>query len=98
MIGDRTLVIVNGPSLLGANFRLMIRCFRFLASSHTLSPLAKGLKPLWERKDMTCRASSWAVRASLQVAERVFRRDSTAGMEVSEMTEGRAQDSYPIMR
>ena len=54
MIGDRTLVIVNGPFLLGANFGLMIRCFRFLASSHTLSPLMKGLKPLREREDITC--------------------------------------------
>ena len=55
---DKTLVIVNGPSLLGANFGLMMRRFRFLASSHTLSPLANGLKPLREREDMTCRANS----------------------------------------
>ena len=50
--------MVNSPSLLGANFGLMIRCFRFLASSHTLSPLVKGLKPLQEWEDMTCQASS----------------------------------------
>ena len=90
--------MVNSPSHLGANFGLMIRRFRFLASSQTLSPLTKGLKPLWEREDMTCRASSWVVRASLRAAERVFRRDSTVGMEVSVITEGRAWDSYPIMR
>ena len=57
-MGDKTFVMVNGPSHLGANFRLIIRCFRFLASNQTLSPLTKGLKPLQERKDMTCRASS----------------------------------------
>ena len=57
-MGDKTFVMVNGPSHLGANFRLIIRCFRFLASNQTLSPLTKGLKPLRERKDMTCRASS----------------------------------------
>ena len=54
MIEDKTLVMVNGPFLLGANFGLMIRCFRFLASNHTLSPLAKDLKPLWEQEVMTC--------------------------------------------
>ena len=58
MIGDRTLVIVNGPSLFGVNFGLTMRHFRFLASNQTLSPLMKGLKPLREREDMTCQASS----------------------------------------
>ena len=90
--------MVNGPSCLGANFGLMVRCFRFLASSQTLSPLTKGLKPFQEREDMTCQASSWVVRASLRAAERVFRRDSTVGMEVLAITEGRAQGSYSIMR
>ena len=45
-MGDKTFVMVNGPSLLGANLGLIIRCFRFLVSSHTLSPFVKGLKPL----------------------------------------------------
>ena len=58
MIGDRTLVIVKGPSRLGANFGLTMRRFRFQASSQTLSPLVKGLKPRRERELMTCRASS----------------------------------------
>ena len=98
MIGDRTLVIVNGPSRLGANFGLTISRFRFRASSQTLSPLTKGLKPLREREAIVCRASSWAARASLRAAERVLRRVSTAGIEVSEITEGRARGSYPIMR
>ena len=98
MIGDKTFMMVNGPSHLGANFGLIIRHFRFLASSQTLSPLTKGLKPLRDREDMTCWASSWATRASLRAAERVFRRDSTVGMEVSAITKGRARGSYPIMR
>ena len=58
MMGDKTLVIVNSPSHLGVNFGLMIRRFRFWASSQTLSPLANSLKPLWEREFITCRASS----------------------------------------
>ena len=58
MIGDKTLVIVKGPSRLGANFGLMMRRFRFRASSQTLSPLTKGLKPHRERELMTCRTSS----------------------------------------
>ena len=45
-MGDKTFVIVNGPSRLGVNFRLVMRHFKFRASSQTLSPLAKGLKPL----------------------------------------------------
>ena len=61
-MGDKTFVIVNGPSLLDVNFGLMIMHFRLLASSHTLSPLMKGLKPFQEREDMTCQANSWAAR------------------------------------
>ena len=57
-MGDKTLVIVKGPSRLGANFGLMIRHFRFRASSQTLSPLTKGLKLRREHELMTCRASS----------------------------------------
>ena len=45
MIGERTLVIMKNPSLLGANFELVIEHFKFLASNHTLSPFLKGLKP-----------------------------------------------------
>ena len=58
MIGDKTLVIVKGPSRLGANFGLIMRCFRFRASSQTLSPLTKGLKPRRELELITCHASS----------------------------------------
>ena len=57
-MGDKTFVMVNGPSLLGVNLGLIMRHFRFLASSHTLFPFAKGLKPLQEREDMTCHTNS----------------------------------------
>ena len=36
-------------------------------------------------------------RASLQMTERVFRQVSMAGIEAPEITEGRAQGSYPSM-
>ena len=42
MISDRTLMIVKGPSCLGANFGWEMEHLRFLASNQTLSPLAKG--------------------------------------------------------
>ena len=58
MIGDRTLVMVKGPSRFGANFGLMMRCFKFLASSHTLSPSLNGVKEQWVRAAITCQASS----------------------------------------
>ena len=98
MIGDRTLVMVKGPSLFGANLGLVMEHFRFLASSQTLSPFSKGLKLQWFLDNMTWRASSCEARASLQAALRVFRWSSTAGIEVLEMTVGRARGSYPIMR
>ena len=98
MIKERTLVIVKGPSLLGANFRLAMECFRFLASNHTLSPFLKGLKPWQFLEDMTWWASSWAARVSSLAVLRDFRWVSTVGIEVSGMTVGRAQGLYPIMR
>ena len=45
MRGDKTLVIKNGPSLLEVNLGLEICHFRFLASSHTLSPFLNGVNP-----------------------------------------------------
>ena len=98
MIRERTLVIVKGPSLLGVNFGLVMERFRFLAFNHTLSPFSKGLKPWQFLEDLTWWASSWAARASSLAALRDFRWVSTAGIEVSGMTVGRAWGSYPIMR
>ena len=98
MIRDRTLVMAKGPSLFGVNLGLVTECFRFLASSQTLSPFSKGLKPRQFLDDMTCRASLCEARASSWAALRVFRQSSTVEIEVSEMTVGRAWGSYPIMR
>ena len=53
MIGDRTLMMVKGPSHLGMNFGLTIECLRFLASNQTLSPLANGVNPWLLHEDMT---------------------------------------------
>ena len=44
MIGDRTFVIVKGPSCFGVNFGLITEHLRFLASSQTLSPSLNGEK------------------------------------------------------
>ena len=43
-MGDKTFVMVNGPSHLGANFGLEITHLRFLTSSDTLSPSLNGVK------------------------------------------------------
>ena len=96
--GERTLMIVKGPSHFGVNFGLAIEHLRFLASSPTLLPLAKGVNPRLFCEDMTWRVSSCAARASSQAVMRDFRRDSTVGIEESEIKEGRARGSYPIMR
>ena len=42
-MGDKTLVMVKGPSLFGANFGLVTECFKFCASSQTFSPFLKGM-------------------------------------------------------
>ena len=42
-MGDKTLVMVKGPSLLGANFGLVTEHFRFHTSNQTFSPLLKGM-------------------------------------------------------
>ena len=90
MIGDKTLMIVKGPSRFGANLGFTMERLRFLASNQTLSPLAKGVNPQLLHEDMTWQVSSCVTRD--------FRQDSTVGMEESEIKEGRAQGSYPIMR
>ena len=43
MMEDKILVMRKRPSLLGANFGLVIEHFRFHASSQTLSPFLKGM-------------------------------------------------------
>ena len=85
--------MVKGPSCLGVNFRLITDHLRFLALSQTLSPSLNGKKDCHVLAAMTWQASSCAARASSRVAERAFRQDSTAGIMVSEITEGRAWGS-----
>ena len=94
MIGDRTSVMVKGPSLLGANFGLAMFRFRFRASNHTFSPFLNGMKRRLVLATIVCLASSWATRAS----RRAFRCSSTAGSWEDGRTFGRGTDSYPIMR
>ena len=90
--------MVKGLSHLGANFRLIAECLRFLASNQTLSLSLNGEKELWVRAAMTWWASSCVTKALSRAVERAFRRVSTAGIEVLEITKGRARGSYPIMR
>ena len=85
--------MVKGPSHLGANFELITDRLRFLASSQTLSPSLNGEKDHCVLAAMTWRASSCAARALSRAVERAFRRDLTAGIVVSEITEGRAWGS-----
>ena len=79
MIGDRTFVMVKGPSHFGANFRLTTDRLRFLALSQTLSPSLNGEKEHRVWAAMTWWASSCAAKASSQAVERVFKRDSMWG-------------------
>ena len=62
-MGDKTLVMIKGPSHLGVNFRLVIQCFRCHTSSQTLSPFLKGTNLCQVRVAMICWANSWAARA-----------------------------------
>jgi hypothetical protein len=73
MIGDKTLVMVKGPSCFGANLGFEMRHLRLRASNQTLSPLVNGVKECRVHDAMTWWASSWAARASLCAAERVLR-------------------------
>ena len=90
MIGDRALTIVKSPSHLGVNLGFVIEHLRFLASSQTLSPLAKRVNPQLLYEDMTWQVSSWAARTSSHVVTRDLRCISTARIEESEIREGRA--------
>ena len=98
MIGDKTLVIVKGPSLFGGNFGLVTKHFRFHASNQTFSPFLKGMNLCRVWAAITCRASSRAARTLLRAAIRFLSLVSTAGMAEFWMTEGRTWGSYLIMR
>ena len=63
MIGDRTFIMVKGPSHLGVNFGLTMEYLRFLASSHILSLSLKGVKERQVWAAMTWLVSSCAAKA-----------------------------------
>jgi hypothetical protein len=54
VIGDKTSIMVKGPSYLVPSFGEARERQRFLALSQTLSPFVKGLKVLVERAFMIC--------------------------------------------
>ena len=69
-MGERTSVIVKGPSHLVANLEFGRACFRCCPSSHTLDPFLKGWKLHQVLLFIVCLARSWAVRASFLRARR----------------------------
>ena len=64
MMGDKTLVMIKGPSCLGANFELVIEHFKFHAFNQTLFSFFKGMNFCQVRVAMTCQANLCAARAS----------------------------------
>ena len=55
MIGDRTFMMVKGPSHLGVNFGLTMEHLRFLASNQTLSPSLNGKKEQCVQPRLHCK-------------------------------------------
>ena len=53
-MGDKTLVMVKGPSLFEANFGLISEHFKFHASSQTFSPFLKGMNLCQVWAAITC--------------------------------------------
>ena len=79
-MGDKTLVMVKGLSLFGANFGLVTERFKFRASSQTFSPFLKGVNFCRVWAAIICRANLWAARALFRAAVRFLSLVSTAGM------------------
>ena len=97
-MGDKTLVMVKGPSLFGVNFGLVTEHFKFHASSQTFSPFLKGMNLCRMRAAITCQANSWATRASFRAAVRFLSLVSTAEMIEFWIMEDRVWGLYSIMR
>ena len=91
-------MILKGPSLFVVNFGLMMFLLRFLASSHTLSPVMKGVNLDCIQLFMVCLASSWAAEASFLALMSSSSHLSMAGRLVLLVILGSACGSYPIMR
>ena len=79
-MGDKTLVMVKGPSHLGANLRLITCHLRFLTSSQTLYiSFAEGSETLTGVWGHDYLASSWVASASLWAGDSCWRWVSIAG-------------------
>ena len=98
MTGERTLVIVNGPSHLAVNLGFGREHLRCCPSSHTLDPFLNSWKFCQILLFIVCLVRSWVVRTSFCMVRREFKWSWTAGIEISEMIVERAQGSYPIIR
>ena len=92
------MVTLKGPSLLAVNLGLMTFLLRFLASSHTFSPVIKGVDLDWMQLFMVCLASSWAVEASFLALTSSLSHLSMVGRSVLLVMSGSACGSYPMMR
>ena len=82
MIGDRTWEISKGPWHLRASFLLEYCRWRFVASSHTLSPTFHGEKVLVSCSLMIHWADSWVAKASFLASSKVIKRFSSVGRKV----------------
>ena len=79
MTGERTFVIVNGPSRLVANLGFGRAHFKCHPSSHTLDPFSKGWKFCQVLLFMVCLVRSWAAKASSLKVRRACRQSWTVG-------------------
>ena len=91
-------MVLKGPSLFVVNFGLTMFPLRFLASSHTLSPVMIGVNLDWIRLFMVCLASSWAAEASFLALMSSSSYFSTVGRLVLLVILGSACGLYPMMR
>ena len=90
-------MILKGPSRLGANLGSTMFLQRFLASSHTLSPISKVVVFPLIRFFISWQASLWAACASSCALTSSLSLFSTAGRLVLFEMSGSAWGWYPII-
>ena len=95
MSGDRTFVMVNGPSLFGENFRDLFGKCKCVASNQTLSPSLNGVNLLRRWRCMCAQASSWAAKTSRRVEVSLASRSVSDGIAVGSTVMGMAVGVYP---
>ena len=83
-------MILRGPSLFAVNLGLITFLLRFLASSHTLSLVMKGVNLDWIQLLIVCLVSSCAAEASSLALTSSFRCFSIVGRSVLLVMSGRA--------